>query len=307
MHITFKTFLPAVSVAALLVAGNLVYGQAPAAPAPAVVPGLTLADDLKTIAVPVVPGYAAKHPRLLFAAEDVAALKKKAETQPALWAAVLASAKLLAAAPPNPEEVTSGRTYWRIERAESGALAYLVTGEKRYLDGAAAWMVAHAREPLWGNDYRPNLDLEASWYLYHIALTYDMLYNDLKPADRAIIRDGLAGHVKAMSDSFDPASGTERFPFEQNHAYIPATALTAGALALLGDVPEADNWLKHAYAAMRRCRYALGEDGYYYEGVGYWSYALHWHVRYAELIARATGEKSFECRRCARAGSSPFT
>ncbi len=238
MHITFKTFLPAVSVAALLVAGNLVYGQAPAAPAPAVVPGLTLADDLKTIAVPVVPGYAAKHPRLLFAAEDVAALKKKAETQPALLAAVLASAKLLAAAPPNPEEVTSGRTYWRIERAESGALAYLVTGEKRYLDGAAAWMVAHAREPLWGNDYRPNLDLEASWYLYHIALTYDMLYNDLKPADRAIIRDGLAGHVKAMSDSFDPASGTERFPFEQTHAYIPATALTAGALALLATCPK---------------------------------------------------------------------
>ncbi len=286
MNATLKTLLPVMSVTALLVAGNLVYGQASA------MPGLTLADDLKTIAVPLVPGYAAKHPRLLFAAEDVTALKKKAEAQPELWAAVLASAKLLAAAPPTPEEITSGRYYWRIERAESGALAYLVTGEKRYLDGAATWMVAHAREPLWGNDYRPNLDLEASWYLYHIALAYDMLYNDLAPTDRAIIRDGLARHVKAISDSFDPTSGRERFTFDQNHTFIPATALAAGALALLGDVPEADNWLKHAYAAMRRCRYTLGDDGYYFEGVGYWSYALHWHVRYADLIARATGEKA---------------
>ena len=99
-----------------------------------------------------------------------------------------------------------------------------------------------------------------------------------------------------MSRRFPTASirrsGRERFTFDQNHTYIPATALTAAALALLGDVPEADNWLKHAYAAMRRCRYTLGDDGYYFEGDGYWSYALHWHVRYADLIARATGEKA---------------
>ena len=294
MNVALKTLLPVMTVTALLVAGNLVYGQAPAAPAPAVVPGLTLADDLKTVAAPLVPGYAAKHPRLLFAAEDVAALKKKAEAQPELWAGVLDSAKGVAAAPPAPDMVTSGRTYWRIERVESGALAYLVTGEKRYLDGAAAWMIAHAREPLWGNDYRPNLDLEASWYLYHIALAYDMLYNDLDPADRIIIRDGLARHAKAIYDSFDPATRKRSFPFDQNHTYIPATALTTAALALLGDVPEAQAWLNRAYAVMRRCRYALGEDGYYYEGCGYWSYALQWHVRYADLISRATGEKAFD-------------
>ena len=88
MNATLKTLLPVMSVAALLVAGNPVYGQASA------MPGLTLADDLKTTAVPLVPGYVAKHPRLLFAAEDVTALKKKAEAQPELWAAVLASAKL---------------------------------------------------------------------------------------------------------------------------------------------------------------------------------------------------------------------
>ena len=31
-----------------------------------------------------------------------------------------------------------------------------------------------------------------------------------------------------------------------------------------------------------------------YEGHGYWSYALHWHVRYTDLISRATGEKAFD-------------
>ncbi|MBN2582050.1 MAG: heparinase II/III family protein, partial [Planctomycetes bacterium] len=85
-----------------------------------------------------------------------------------------------------------------------------------------------------------------------------------------------------------------KFTYDQNHAYIPTIGMTTAALALLGEVPEADEWVRRGYAVMRRCRYALGDDGYYYEGLGYWSYALHWHVRYAELMGRATGRNLFD-------------
>jgi len=256
-------------------------------------PGATLADDLKTVSVKLVPGYADQRPRLLFFSVDRDALRKKAADQPELWNAVLASAKRLGAVPAA-DVIATGKTYWRIEGVQAGALAYFVTGEKKYLDAVVPWMTAHCREPVWGTLYRPNLDLQASWYLYHLSIAYDILHADLSDADRSAIRTGLASHAKAIFVSFDPVTNKEPLRYDQNHTYIPASALATAALALQGEVPEATDWLNRAYAILRRSRYALSEDGYYYEGYGYWTYALHWHVRYADLIARATGEHMYD-------------
>ncbi|MEX0885624.1 MAG: DUF4962 domain-containing protein [Phycisphaeraceae bacterium] len=249
----------------------------------------TFAEQLATTRVELEHAYAGQRPRLLFDAGDVEALRDKAAAHPQLWDRVLRSSRGLGDAPPADDAIRDGTHYWRIERVQAGALAHVVTGEQRHLDAAARWMVAHAGVDTWGTGYRPNVDLEASWYLYHIAIAYDLLHGRLDGADQRAVRDGLIAHARAIHDSFEPDPDT-RWRFDQNHTYIPATALAAAALALIGETPEAEAWLNRAYAMMRRARYALGEDGYYYEGTGYWSYALHWHVRYAELIARATGE-----------------
>jgi len=253
------------------------------------VPGPTLAEDLKTLQVPLVPSYAGKRPRLLFGPEDRQALREKARRLPEMWAAVIASSRRLGSAAPSSDEIRTGRTYWRIERVQSGALAYFVTGDRSHLDAAARWMTAHCREDTWGTEYRPNIDLQAAWYLSHISVAYDILHDDLLPEDARVVREGLASHAKAIFDSFSP-DAREPYRYDQNHTYIPAVALATASLSLLGEVSEAGEWLKRAYAVMRRCRYVLGEDGYYYEGYGYWSYALHWHGRYADLMARATGK-----------------
>lgn len=195
---------------------------------------------------------------------------------------------------PTPEVIRSGSKYWRIERVQSAALAWFLTGEKAFADGAIRWMVAHSKEPVWGDKYRPNLDLVASWYLYHIAVGYDILKDQMTDEERTIIRDGLVEHARHIYLGFDPHNTAEKIRYDQNHTYIPTVALASAALALLEDVPEAKYWLTRSYAVLRRSRYVLSEDGYYYEGVGYWTYALNWHVRGAELLARATGEKLFE-------------
>jgi hypothetical protein len=263
---------------------------APAQPPPAA----TLGDDLKGPGPVLVNGYTEQHPRLLVTALDRDALAAKAKDQPVRWQAVLDSARRLGAAPPPAEEIKAGKAYWRVERVESGALAAFVTGDKKLADEAAEWLVAYTAVDTWGTGFRPNLDLEASWNLYHLSIAYDLLYPSLSDADRKSAREGLAAHAKAIADSFDPAAQKENYRFDQNHTYIPATALTAAALALQREVPEATQWLKLAAGVMNRCRYVLGTDGYYYEGYGYWSYALHWHVRYAELMGRATGQNLFD-------------
>ena len=259
-------------------------------------PGPTLADDLDLPQTPLVAGYADARPRLLFPASAREALQRKAKENPELWQAVLANAKRATnpATVPTPDAVMTGKAYWRVEYVQSAALAWFVTGDVVYRDGAIRWLVAHCREPVWGTNFRPNLDLQASWYLYFLSLAYDLLHDEINDADRAVIRDGLALHTKAIFDDFDPVGREEKIRYEQNHTYTPIVALIAGSLALLGEEPQAQAWLERGRAVLRRSRYVLGDDGYYYESVGYWTYSLHWHVRGAELLGRATGEALFD-------------
>ena len=256
-------------------------------------PGPTLAADLVGLKVAVAPSYTSTHPRLLFSAKDREALQQKAKENPELWSRVLDSARMVKAADGvmTPDRITSGDKYWRIEAVESGALAWLVTGDKEYRDGAIRWLVAYCREPMWGNLFRPNLDLAAAWNLYHVSIAYDILFNEINEADKKVIRDGLALHAKAIYNDLDPEDTQRKITYDQNHSYIPTVGMLAASLALVGEVPEAQDWLNRGYAVLRRSRYALGNDGYYYEGFGYWTYAMHWHVRAADLLARATGEK----------------
>jgi hypothetical protein len=264
--------------------------------APVPFPGETLRDDLKGLKVPLVEGYASARPRLLFSAQERAALQQKAKENAAMWDVVIANASQVASVP-TPDVISSGAKYWRISCVDSAALAWFVTGDAKWRDGAVQWMTAHCKEKAWGTGFRPNLDLVASWYLYSISLAYDVFGSEIPEADRAVIREGLAQHARAICASF-ALEGTkdskDQIRYDQNHTYIPAVALASTALALVDEVPDAKEWLRRAYAVMRRCRYALNEDGYYYEGFGYWSYALHWHVRYADLLSRATGEKPYE-------------
>ena len=270
--------------------GSSTPAPALAASAPST-PGPTLADDLKSANVVPDPGYLAHHPRLIFSASDREALQQKAKENPDLWNAVLKSAGSIRQVPP-PELITSGARYFHIRDVESAALAWFVTGDAKYVPDATKWMVAHCQQPVWGTGFNDNRDLQASWYLYYLSLSYDTLYSQLSDADRKTIRDGLAAHAKVLYDALDPANFKDgKIAYDQNHTYNPAVALTAAALVLYGNVPEAADWLNRAHAAMARSRYVLNDDGYYYEGFGYWQYALHWHERYADMISRATGER----------------
>ncbi|HEY8966505.1 MAG TPA: heparinase II/III family protein [Candidatus Methylacidiphilales bacterium] len=250
-------------------------------------PGPTLADDLQGFSVPLLPNYTSSRPRLLFSEGDRAALQTKAKENPKLWEAVRADAAPLLAEPVKVDDA-----YWKITRVESAALVWFVEGDARYQEAVRLRLLAYCKEPIWGNTgWRPNVDLVASWYLYYLSVCYDILAPQLSAEDRAAIRDGLASHAQAIFASLAP--GPQKVAYDQNHTYTPAVALAAAALALTEEVPDAGEWLRRAAAILARSRYVLGEDGYYYESYSYWSYALHWHVRYAELMERATGNNLF--------------
>lgn len=256
-------------------------------------PRSTLTQDVAAYDVELTPGYAEQRPRLLFFAKDRAALQQRAKDFPELWSAVIAHARWMERSPMDQEMIRTGAKYWRAEFMQSGALAWFITGNEAYRDGAIEWMKAFCDVDIWGTGFRENRDLPASWYLYHIALAYDILADEMAPEDRAAIREGLVQHAKVIYEEY-AENPSNKIRYDQNHTYIPMTALTAAALALYGEVDAAEDWLDVAAAVLRRSRHVQSEDGYYYEGFGYWAYAMHWQVRAAELMARATGEPWFD-------------
>ncbi len=252
-------------------------------------PKKTLKEDITE--VNLVKGYKEQHPRLLFGAGDISLFKQRAKDQKNLWDNVLSQGESLNKSLPASEDIKQGGKYWRIEYVLSGALAYFVTKDKKYKDGAVKWMTAHCEVDTWGTKFNSNHDLEASWYLYYISLAYDILYNELSTAEKETIEKGLILHSQAIYDSMKtaPEGG---YRYDQNHTYIPTIALITAALAL-DKVKAASDWLNLGNAVVKRSRYVLGSDGFYYEGYGYWKYAMHWHVRYADMLSRATGADMF--------------
>lgn len=238
----------------------------------------------------LLPDYAAGHPRLLFAASDRTVLVERIRQQPELWKPVLAAATRLRAGVPDVQTIREGKRYYRIDWLLSGALAGSIGGDAKARDAAIAWMKAHCQVDVWGTGWRENVDIPANWYMYYIALAYDILHADIAAADRTLIATGLATHAEAVYQSW---KGETKIPYDQNHTYVPMIGLAAVALALLDEEPRAAGWLAFARDMMDACRAVMPEDGYYYEGTGYWEYAFHWHVRYADLIGRATGSDAF--------------
>jgi len=240
---------------------------------------------------PLRDGYIQTHPRLLFDAASVTVLQERAQQQPAMWQPVQALAKRLTASVPDEKAIREGTRYYRADWMLAAALAYRVGGEERFRDGCIAWMKAHCQTAVWGTGWRENVDIPANWYMYYISLAYDILHQDISDDDRRVIVQGLATHAEAVYQSW---KNETLFPYDQNHTYVPMVGLAATALVLLEAEPRAGVWLAFARDLMGKCRAVLPDDGYYYEGTGYWDYAFHWHVRYADLISRATGEKAHD-------------
>jgi len=259
---------------------------APVAAQQAYTPQPTLADEMARTKITFAPGYLDTRPRLLFGPDDKQALTGSARTNEEIWSRVLRQARSTGKYVPDPETIRTGKQYWRAEYILSGALAWFITGEPVHRDNAVKWMIAHCAEEVWGTGYNENVDLFAAWYLYYISLAYDVLHDTLSETERNAIRAGLISHAEAIYESKLPP---QQFRYDQNHTYIPTTALATAGLALAGETPLAEKWLKLACPLLDRCRYVLGDDGYYYEGTGYWQYAIHWHVRYADLATRAFG------------------
>ncbi len=234
------------------------------------------------------------HPRVYLTQGEIDALKNKTRTQTDLWQTALARVRALTDEPaPAPAQERRVQNEVGIGIAEA-ALVYKITGEKKYLDAAKKYIDAAISYDVWGYTYnKPDIDLAAGHLLYGLGWGYDLLYNDLTPAERTRIREKLVKHARLLHDFFKPKSG-KSYAYSQNHTFIPISGLAVTAYALMDEVPEAKEWAATSRAIFDRVLATYSDDGYYYEGMEYWIFSTPWIVHYMDAHLHATGEDLYE-------------
>src|SRR5262249_23188692 len=146
------------------------------------------------------------HPRVYFTQSEIDSLKQKAKTQKDLWQTALNRVRAIRSEPPSFENSIERRAQNGVGLAiAEAAFIYKMTGEKKYLDGAKKFMGAAVDYKVWGYPTnKPDVDLAAGHLLYGMGWAYDLLYNDLAPAERTKYRDKLVRQASLMFDYFKP-------------------------------------------------------------------------------------------------------
>lgn len=234
------------------------------------------------------------HPRVYLTQSDIEDLKAKTKTQPELWQTALNKVRALQVEPaPPPAETRRAQNEVGLGISEA-ALVYKITGDKKYLEAAKKYMDAAVSYPIWGYSYnKPDVDLAAGHLLYGMGWGYDLLYNDLTPAERQKYKAKLVRQAKLMYNYFKPKSG-KTYAYSQNHTFIPITGLAITAYALMDEVPEAKEWAAATRAIYDRVLATYTEDGYFYESMEYWIFSTPWLVHYADAHLKSTGEDLYK-------------
>ena len=254
-----------------------------------------LAELLTSLNSKLLPELQEKHPRVFFTDAELNALRERTRaTHKDIWAKVLSDVRAIKGGPPAPPaEKRRAQNDVAIAIAQA-AFVYRMEGDKKYLNAAKKYMDAAVSYDIWGYAYnKPNVDLAAGHLLYGMAVGYDLLYNDLTPAERTKYRDALARHARLMYDHYKLKPG-RTFPYSQNHVFIPIAGLGIAAYALYDEVPDAPMWAALSRAIYDRVLATYSTDGYYYEGFEYWVFSTPWIIHYLDAQKHATGEDLFD-------------
>jgi hypothetical protein len=254
-----------------------------------------LLSEMKSLQSQLRPEFATVHPRVYFTEQELGALRTRAHgPEKAWWEEQLRHVRALEGPPPPPPaERRRAQNDVAFAIAES-AFAYKIEGDLKYLAAAKLYMDAAVNYDVWGYSFsKPNVDLAAGHLLYGMGVAYDLLYNDLTPAERQKYRNKIARQGKLLYEFFAPRPGRS-WAYSQNHTFIPMSGLAVAAYAVYGEVPEAKQWAALARAIYNKVLTTYSKDGYYYEGFEYWIFSTPWIIHYLDVQKHATGEDLFD-------------
>ncbi|MHC5039086.1 MAG: DUF4962 domain-containing protein [Planctomycetota bacterium] len=151
------------------------------------------------------------------------------------------------------------------------ALAYLLSGERKYLQTLQKWALTVCRYPTWGLGKLNGVHLTASCHLLGLSLIYDWCHGDMDPEAREVIRTTLRERGAKMFEAFSTGASSWHNRYLVNIFTACTASIGMTGLALYGEDPDAPLWIGYALEKFKKAHTFLGSDGASHEGVSYWS------------------------------------
>jgi hypothetical protein len=169
------------------------------------------------------------------------------------------------------------------------AMAYVISGDSKYLEAAQAWALASCGYKTWGLGRIDGMDLAAGHQLFGLGIVYDWCHEDLEETARNTIRDTMVRRGTAMFEGAVTRKTYWGRSYLQNHLWVNACGLSVAGLAVFDENEDAELWVGFALDKFSRTMDALGEDGASHEGVGYWEYGVEYLLKFMNLARRLLG------------------
>ena len=231
-------------------------------------------------------GFAGVHPRVILTGPRLEQVKGKIGTSHReLWQMVKEEADRMRSGPVPANFKRQGDMRDAGRGIPWQALAYRVSGEKAYLDGAKRWLDTICRFPHWENDR----SLAGGECLFGVAIGYDWLFPELTSAERKLIRDKLIRQARLMK-----ARPVHHDVWLANHNHVEHLGLAAAGFALYDEVPEAVEWIRQSDLVFREMLRQSGPDGGSTEGHQYWGYTTESALRYFEAARDLLGTDYYD-------------
>lgn len=176
------------------------------------------------------------------------------------------------------------------------SLLSLLSREKRWIKEAKRWIFTALSYEKWGHTNLVYADINSSWLLYGLALSYSWLSDFMTQNEKTEYSKILYQQGKKKWD-FKLKHKTDSWPvrYWQNHNWLNFTGLATVAYALKKEYPkESSIWLEGAKENFKKIFSLMPDDGSYYEGVTYWRYGIIWLIQYAHLIKINEGVDLFK-------------
>jgi hypothetical protein len=178
------------------------------------------------------------------------------------------------------------------------AFAYSYSGDARYAKAGCEWALACCR--VWRKEADGQVDGGKAYavtrLLKGLAVSYDLLYNQLTEAERKELRDTLTSIGQKYYDDYFTTPAIAGEGFHTHHAIVEWASFGVTALALLGEYPPATDWLAATVRKFEQHLLPLGlaEDGAQVEGATFWASTMQYRIMFMSALRHVTGQDLFQ-------------
>ena len=236
------------------------------------------------------------HPRVLANGEDFARLRKEVQENPVKkgWMKdLLAHCEEIMKKPVLKYELRDGVRLLYVawdctDYMMHLALAYQLTGDRKYFDAAWPHLEAVAQMP----DWNPSHHIDVGSMAYGYAIAYDWFYDIMTPTQRQLVEKGVYNNAfwilnLAMAD---PDTAYTSVWMKNNHNVYSNAGMIACCMAFMDVYPEIGAKLTADVLRVLECYMdKFAPDGSYYEGPSYAEVAIDFSTRLLAALHSVMG------------------